>query len=602
MTKFVQTSLLTVGTLFIFIVGGIFITHLAKAQTSVTVNGATYNSVHEALEFTLPSDRGTVKGEQISKIQVISKIQRGDYWIEVTDMKARNNGVEVFAKAWDKNNNQIGFGVDGTVEIERFVIINPPILVPDPNGTIVRSWTDKITNEVVEVKYREDLQEALLQTLERILAVKQQKYGPSYIIQGKIGNTTTTIYPDGSPESTSVDGETGGANTTWSTVRSATDASSLTNGFASDGAAGSASPQVLEFDAEGGYLIYRSLILFDASSISASDEISSATLTLTSNGSKIDGDSTTFNVSSAQNIGSNTAVATTDFDAYAALTPSAGQIFFSDTIANWVATVGTDNNLSLDSDGVSFIDTAVNGDGIVKFMMRLGLDTGNTAPSNETQNLIRFYFADQSGTTDDPTLVIEHSLAPPVLSNLQTSNISASQVTITWTTDLSSDSEVTYDTTSPVTLGDPSDYDSTATTSHTITLSGLSANTTYYYFASSTASGATGTSTESSFATSAFDLSNIRATNVGSGWTDIKWDTSTAADSKVWYSLTSPVSATNFTEVYDATATTTHSLYLSGLLHNAIYYYIVTSDAGSGDMATSTEKQFNTTSQALCEE
>src|SRR3990167_1069334 len=40
-----------------------------------------------------------------------------------------------------------GFGADGSVEIERFRIYNPPILVDDPNGTIIREWTDEITKE-----------------------------------------------------------------------------------------------------------------------------------------------------------------------------------------------------------------------------------------------------------------------------------------------------------------------------------------------------------------------------------------------------------------------------------------------------------------------
>ncbi len=94
-------------TLAIFVFGVVSITQFVSAEGKVVVKGGIYDTVHEALEFTLPSDRATVKGEQIAKIQRIFKVQRGNYWIEVVDMKAIENGVEVFAKAWDKNDNQI---------------------------------------------------------------------------------------------------------------------------------------------------------------------------------------------------------------------------------------------------------------------------------------------------------------------------------------------------------------------------------------------------------------------------------------------------------------------------------------------------------------
>jgi uncharacterized repeat protein (TIGR02543 family) len=66
---------------------------------------------------------------------------------------------------------------------------------------------------------------------------------------------------------------------------------------------------------------------------------------------------------------------------------------------------------------------------------------------------------------------------PPILSNIQATGITINSSTISWTTDDSSNSTVYYGTVSP----DLTKSDSNLVTSHTITLTGLSSNTTYYY-------------------------------------------------------------------------------------------------------------------------
>ena len=118
-------------------------------------------------------------------------------------------------------NTQIGMGIDGTVDIERFVIINPPILVDDPNGTIIRTWTDKVTGELKTRKLREDLREALLQSLAHTISVKIQKFGSEKIIAGKISNTTLTAYPVAGTGTAPIDGQMSRSvvNETFATIR-----------------------------------------------------------------------------------------------------------------------------------------------------------------------------------------------------------------------------------------------------------------------------------------------------------------------------------------------------------------------------------------------
>lgn len=91
---------------------------------------------------------------------------------------------------------------------------------------------------------------------------------------------------------------------------------------------------------------------------------------------------------------------------------------------------------------------------------------------------------------------------PPVISNVASSNITSSSATITWDTDEIADSLVKYGTTS----GNYTDnkYDSADVTSHSIGLTGLTENTTYYYVVSSTdPSNNTSESSEYSFTTEA---------------------------------------------------------------------------------------------------
>src|SRR3989344_2016473 len=50
---------------------------------------------------------------------------------EIQSVQKIEGGIEILARAW-KDGKQLGFGKDGSVEIERFKIFNPPILVDDP--------------------------------------------------------------------------------------------------------------------------------------------------------------------------------------------------------------------------------------------------------------------------------------------------------------------------------------------------------------------------------------------------------------------------------------------------------------------------------------
>ncbi|MBI5748392.1 MAG: fibronectin type III domain-containing protein, partial [Nitrospinae bacterium] len=67
---------------------------------------------------------------------------------------------------------------------------------------------------------------------------------------------------------------------------------------------------------------------------------------------------------------------------------------------------------------------------------------------------------------------------PPTISNINVTNITINSATITWTTDQPSDSLVEYGET---TLYGQLLADSTLTTNHSVTLTGLTMGTTYHF-------------------------------------------------------------------------------------------------------------------------
>lgn len=92
----------------------------------------------------------------------------------------------------------------------------------------------------------------------------------------------------------------------------------------------------------------------------------------------------------------------------------------------------------------------------------------------------------------------------PVISGVSATNITATSSVIVWQTDELSNSTVWYGTTTPVVPASPtaSVSDSTLVTSHSLTLSGLTSSTTYYFIAQSAdQAGNTATSSENSFMT-----------------------------------------------------------------------------------------------------
>lgn len=315
--------------------------------------------------------------------------------IEIIETNIIEGGIEVFARMW-KDGIQIGFGKDGSIDVERFRFFNPPVLVADNDGTVVRTSTSSISGveETIVDIYREDPEEAILQSLEHVLLVKTEKFDDSNIVIGKVGNTTSTFHPSAGFVSP-VDGWIDTNSTiSWADARALTVADGVGVNHPTYGIVQS------EKESDTSFTINRNPVTFDTSPI-GTDSISSATISLSSYAGGNDTESTY----------------PADLQITEVTLESTSNLVVADyNIANWSSVklitaydLGTFNatagyhNMPLNSAGL----TAINKTGVSSFGVRGENDVDNNTPTARSYG--GGYFADETGTTNDPKLVVEHS-------------------------------------------------------------------------------------------------------------------------------------------------------------------------------------------------
>ena len=383
----------------------------------------TRKALHERIsECPIPAnERASFKGQEIAKIGAVARTEREGLEIEIVETNAIEGGVEVFARAWTGSNpvdvykhelekagdgwiehivyshtipanTQVGFG-DGTVDIERFLIYNPPILVPDPNGSVERTWTDEDTGERRTGRFSEDLQTALLQTITQAVRVKEQKFDGSRIVRGKVGQTTTVARPDADTESSSFDARAEMNNeATWAAARDSS-SSETSNDIDNEHSF------IVVQNTGSAFNLRRSWFLFDTSVIPDDDSIDSVTITLYGSGR-----ATTDTIGTSADVVAATTASDTGYTA-----SDFGNVSFSSfaSIASgsWDTTDGNPNDFSLNASG----EANVSKTGTSKFALLTGTDVSNTAPTGTQVLSLGGYYADEAGTTVDPVITIEHS-------------------------------------------------------------------------------------------------------------------------------------------------------------------------------------------------
>ncbi len=180
----------------------------------------------------------------------------------------------------------------------------------------------------------------------------------------------------------------------------------------------------------------------------------------------------------------------------------------------------------------------------------------------------------------------------PVISAVTASAITSTSATITWTTDQASTSQVNYGTSTS--YGSASALNSALVTSHSVTLTGLTAGTAYDFdVVSATSGGLSSASSNATFSTSAKApaISAISATGITASSVTITWTTDQASTSLVNYGTTASYGSTS---AYSSTLVTSHSVTITGLAAGTTYNFDVLSANSAGVLATSANTTFAT--------
>jgi hypothetical protein len=178
---------------------------------------------------------------------------------------------------------------------------------------------------------------------------------------------------------------------------------------------------------------------------------------------------------------------------------------------------------------------------------------------------------------------------PPAITNIQTS-VTSTTATISWTTDQAANSAISGTVTKTP--------DSTYVTSHSVTLTGLTAGTTYNFSVVSTnAGGLTTTSPTSSFTTTAANstapfVGYVAFWGVNNSGVTISWSTDLAANTQLNYGTTASLGTLT---PLQGGLTNSHGVVLTGLASGTTYYFVAQSTGANGATGYSTTYSFTTT-------
>lgn len=356
-------------------------------------------------------EQAKIKGQEIAKVDFRGEYISQEYGIkiDIQSIKTIESGVEVMARAW-KGKKQLGFGADGSVEIERFRLINPPINTAD--GTTRIETYEKGIQATVN-NFKEDPAQTIRNVIVHIASTHGQE--DTQIVKGKAGNTVTAVYPLSGTGTAPIDGyaeQVYGSGETFASLRSGSGTGSNETGnkiWVSLHARNAVNPNLFE-------ILRRSIIGFPTNAI-GTDNVSIATISM-----------------HPTNL--NTALGDTDIS------------FTEVTPVDELSVENADYNIAKYADthlvtgqAISTLDTGayevwilnatgrdyINGSGNTIFSMRLGFeiddDFDNTYGGDWWTGIATSSADETAGGTDqDPLLTMTHSPPPTGPATLKTWN------------------------------------------------------------------------------------------------------------------------------------------------------------------------------------
>jgi len=222
----------------------------------------------------------------------------------------------------------------------------------------------------------------------------------------------------------------------------------------------------------------------------------------------------------------------------------------------------------------------------------------NSLPEGTSYVSFRVY--DKAGNKKEVLndgFIINKDTIPATLSSLK-AEASTTSATIIWTTNEPATTQVAYGL--DQNYGSLTQEDTTLSTNHSVTITGLTPNQTYHFkpISKDRAENESNIS-DQIFATSQLEatvITDVKATVLSPTSVKITWTTNHAADSKVRYGLTTAYGQ----EKYDAEKVTNHSITLTGLQPGTTYHYEVLSTGNTS--ANDADATFTTNSEEEGEE
>jgi hypothetical protein len=184
---------------------------------------------------------------------------------------------------------------------------------------------------------------------------------------------------------------------------------------------------------------------------------------------------------------------------------------------------------------------------------------------------------------------------PLAISNVRTTNVTYSSVTINWDTNIPASSQVEYGTTPS--YGSSTALDPALVTVHAQNISGLSQSTTYHYrVRSRDGNNNEVVSGDYTFTTATRDvtpptITSIQSTDLTDNSAIIHWQTNEAATSRINYGLTNSYGQSSN---LDNNLVLSHAVAIAGLLSDTLYHFRVRSSDSSGNEAVSSDYTFRT--------
>jgi Purple acid Phosphatase, N-terminal domain len=234
----------------------------------------------------------------------------------------------------------------------------------------------------------------------------------------------------------------------------------------------------------------------------------------------------------------------------------------------------------------------------------VGMQTTHTVTG---LNAGTYYFAvtaydnsgNETGFSNEVSKTITSSVdtRPPVVSSIQSTNITSSGATITWSTNEASDTQVEYGTSTA--YGNSTPLNASLVTAHSVSLSGLQANTSYNYRVKSRdAAGNLAVSGNLTFVTPqqpVLNFTQISLSEVSNTSARINWSTDKATTGLIEYGTNSVGELSKL----ETTLATQHRTDLVGLSPSTVYSYRVTATDADSNQAVTDVLSFKTSEEPV---